>query len=272
MIDQHVKNYEEKKKNYLLNDSQRTIFVKKILPTLLMGSLLWLLGELLSSWFFSGIQISLFYMVIYIIILVIEVLLYFGVLIASKREMTLLVFLLYGIFSYGAGFISLPVVIYTEFLPQVHMFVSLSVGATFIVFLMGILLRNNYFAKGNVWAHIFLFSLGVLIVEIIFIYVFNIQNFLLTVPMSIAYICVVALVIMFYGAKVMKKDESAWLYKFAKIQGILILSLLIAIVVVLIVLIIIVLAIICGDSGGNLSGISWGGNAKIKKQKKDELI
>ena len=42
----------EKKKSYTLNDSQRSIFGRKILPTLLMGSVLWLLGEVLSSMYF----------------------------------------------------------------------------------------------------------------------------------------------------------------------------------------------------------------------------
>ncbi|MHA1670987.1 MAG: hypothetical protein ACTSV5_10505 [Promethearchaeota archaeon] len=211
-------------------------------------------------------------MVIYITILVIEVLLYFGFFFASKRESTFLVFLLYGIFSYGAGFVTLPVVIYTEFLPQIHMFVSLSVGATTIVFLMGILLRDKYFAKGHLWAHVFLFLLGILIIEIIFIYAFNIHNFLLTIPISMAYILVVALVIMFYGAKVMKKDESSWIYKFVKIQGILILSLIIAVIVVIIVLIIIALAIICGGDVGDLGSFSWSGSSSKKKREKNKLI
>ncbi|MCJ7651657.1 MAG: hypothetical protein MUP85_23875, partial [Candidatus Lokiarchaeota archaeon] len=94
-----------------------------------------------------------------------------------------------------------------------------------------------------------------------------IQNFLLTIPTTIAYICVVALVIMFYGAKVMKKDDSTWLHKFVKIQGILILSLIIAIIVVVIVLIIIVLAIICGDSGVDLGHLSWSETGKGSKKK-----
>ena len=52
---------QKKKKNYILDDSQRAIFVKKILPCLLLGSILWLIGELLSSWYFSDIQLSPFY-------------------------------------------------------------------------------------------------------------------------------------------------------------------------------------------------------------------
>ncbi|MHA1982635.1 MAG: hypothetical protein ACTSXN_16275 [Promethearchaeota archaeon] len=261
-----------KEKSYTLNDSQRAIFVRKILPTLLMGSILWLIGEV-SSLYFSDIQVSPFYMGIYIAILVIEGLLYFGFLYASKREKTLIVFLCYCIFSYGAGFVTLPLVIYTEFLSQVHMFVSLSVGATAIVFLMSLLLRNNYFAKGYIWVHIFMFLLGILVVEIIFIYVFNIQNFLLTIPISIAYILVVSLVIMFYGAKVMKKDDRSWLYKFAKIQGILILSLIIAVIAIIVILIIIALAIICGESGGaDFGNWSWAGSSSGTKKKKKEKI
>ncbi|MHA1457750.1 MAG: hypothetical protein ACTSR5_17555, partial [Promethearchaeota archaeon] len=101
----------EKKKSYTLNDSQRSIFGRKILPTLLMGSVLWLLGEVLSSMYFSDIQMSPFYIVIYIAIVIIEGLLYLGLFFASKRENTVLVILLYGIFSYGVGFMTLPIVI-----------------------------------------------------------------------------------------------------------------------------------------------------------------
>ena len=66
----------------------------------------------------------------------------------------------------------------------------------------------------------------------------------------------------------MKKDDSPWLYKFAKIQGILLISLMIAIAVVVIVLIIIVLAIICGGDI-DVSGWSFSGGSSSKKKKKD---
>jgi hypothetical protein len=115
-----------------------------------------------------------------------------------------------------------------------------------------------------------LYGFGCLIAEIIFIIVFDIHNYLLTIPVTLAYISVVALTVMFYGAKIVKKREkSSWLFILFKILGILFLVLALAIVIVVIVLIIIILAIACGDSSIDLSGIgsgSWSSRRKKRKQ------
>jgi hypothetical protein len=156
----------------------------------------------------------------------------------------------------------------TEFLPQVHMFVSLSVGALLIIYLIGLILRDNYFAKGYIWAHLILFLIGICIVEIVFILIFNIHNFLLTIPISLAYILIVALTTMFYGSKVVQKNEKdPWLLLFYKIERILLLSLIIAIVLVVVVLILVGIGIACGGSDFNLSGLG-GGRSKSKKKRK----
>ena len=71
---------------------------------------------------------------------------------------------------------------------------------------------------------------------------------------------------MFYGAKVIRKnDEKPWIFMFAKIQGMMLLSLIIAVVIVIIVLLIIAIAILAGDSNIDLSGISFSGGRKKKK-------
>jgi hypothetical protein len=147
------------------------------------------------------------------------------------------------------------------------MFVSISVGANAIVYIIALALRHRYFAKGYIWAHVVFFIFGFLLVEIVFIIVFNIQNYLLTIPITFAYICVVVLTVMFYGSKAVKKaDKIPWLLVAYKILGMMLLGIILALIFVVIVLIIIALAIICGDSGIDLGGLSWTSSGRRKKK------
>ncbi len=161
--------------------------------------------------------------------------------------------------------------VFTEFLPQVHMFVSLSLGALLITCLIGYILRDNYFAKGYIWAHIILFLIGIAVVEIVFILIFDIHNFLLTIPVSLAYILIVALTTMFYGSKALQKnEEEPWMLIFYKIEGILLLSLIIAIVIVVVVLILVAIGIACGGSDFSFSGLG-SGTSKSRRKKKSKI-
>ena len=151
------------------------------------------------------------------------------------------------------------------------MFVSLAVGANSIVYLIALALRDRYFAKGYIWAHVGLFILGFLLVEIVFIIVFSIQNYLLTIPITFAYICIVALTVMFYGAKAVKKaDKIPWLLVAYKLLGMLLLIILIALIFVVVALIIVALAIICGEAGGDFPDIGAIGSGRRKKKKKQQ--
>ncbi|MGB5913063.1 MAG: hypothetical protein WBH31_17870 [Promethearchaeia archaeon] len=177
--------------------------------------------------------------------------------------------ILFFIFCFIAGILSLPIIIFTEFLPQVRMFITLTLGAIIIVCIIGIVLRVKYFAKGYLWAHIILFLIGTAIMEFIFIILFNIENFLLTIPITLAYISIVSLTTMFYGARAIQKSEkSPWIYVFFKVEAILLLALIIAIVIVVVVLIFILIAIAVGDSNIDLSGLSGGSGTRRKKKAK----
>ena len=257
---------EKSKRGYRLNEAQRNIFLKKILPTLFVGSIIWLAAELVFSYTFQNIQLSGIFLIIYIIAIIGEVGLFIGIYFLSKHNKKVLSLVLYLIFSYLAGLVSLPIAIYTEFLTQVHMIVSLTVGANLIVILMGLTLRQKYFAGGHFWEHFFIFLIGLALIEIVFLIVFKIHN-LLTVPLTLSYLCTIALPIIFYGAKVIRKnDDAPWIFMFAKIQGIMLLSLIIAVVIVIIVLLIIAIAILAGDANVDLSGISITGGSRKKKK------
>jgi len=262
----------KKESNYILEPSQRKVFIEKILPTLLIGSIIWLIGEIVFSFFFSEAQLTGTFLVFYVSMIVVDAVLFLLLYFVAKSNKILLGLIILFLFCFIAGIISIPIVIFTEFLPQVHMFVSLAVGANSIVYVIALALRYRYFAKGYIWAHVVLFIFGFLLVEIVFIIVFSIQNYLLTIPITLAYICVVALTVMFYGSKAVKKAEKIpWLLIAYKIIGMMLLAIFIAILFVVIVLIIIALAIICGDSSIDFSGLGSIGSGSRKKKKKEKL-
>lgn len=255
----------KKESKYILEPSQRKVFIDKILPTLLIGSIIWLIGEILFSYFFSEAQLTGIFLAFYISMIIVDAVLFLLLYFVAKSNKILLGLIIFFLFCFIAGIISIPIVIFTEFLPQVHMFVSLAVGANSIVYIIALSLRDKYFAKGYIWAHVVLFMLGFLLVEIVFIIVFNIQNYLLTIPITFAYICVVALTVMFYGSKAVKKVEKIpWLLVAYKILGLILLVIILAIVFVVIVLLIIALVIICGGSGADFPDIGAMGSGRKK--------
>jgi hypothetical protein len=151
------------------------------------------------------------------------------------------------------------------------MFVSLSVGANLIVTILTLILGDKYFSKGYIWAHILLFLAGCGIVEIVFIFIFNIQNFLLTIPLSLSYILIVSLILIFYGVRTVNKiKNNNWIYALFKILGILLIALVISVVIAIIVLLIITCAI-ATDGGFDLSGLSVGGGGKVKRKKQQKI-
>ncbi|MFX1388698.1 MAG: zinc-ribbon domain-containing protein [Promethearchaeota archaeon] len=264
---------EKKRKfKYSLTNPQREILLRRVLPIMLIGSIIWLVSELIFSMIFIEIEFTPVFLIFYICMIILEAVLFISLFFVSKANKMILALLIFFIFSFIAGILSLPIIMITEFLPQVHMFVSLSVGALLIVCFIGLILRERYFTKEYIWSHLGLFLIGTLIIEIVFIFIFNIQNYLVTIPVSLAYILIVSLTTMFYGSRVVQKNENEpWMLIFYKIEGILLLSLIIAIVVVVIVLIIVGIAVACGGSGFDLSGLgggSGGGTGKLKKKKK----
>lgn len=262
----------KKKSNYKITSVQRKIIIGKIYPILLLGSIVWLSGEFLFSFLFSDLEFTGLNFVYYIAVVIVEAILFIIFFFTSKNNNTLLSISLFIVLCFLLGILSLPIVIFTEFIPQIHMFVSLSVGANIIVNFMTLLLRDKYFSKGYIWAHILLFLVGCAIIEIIFIVIFNIHNFLITIPISLAYISVISLILIFYGVRTVAKVENEnWIYSFFKILGILIVALVLAVVVVVIVLLIIVCAI-ASDGAFDLSGLGGGGGGIGKKKKKQSKI
>ncbi len=261
----------KKKTKYQITSIQRKILIGKIYPILLLGSIVWLCGEYLFSFLFSDLDLTGRNLLVYIIVVIVEVALFILFFFASKSNKTLLSISLFIILCFLLGILSLPIVIFTEFVSQVHMFVSLSVGASLIINFITLILRDKYFSKGYIWAHLLLFLVGCAIIELVFIVIFNIHNFLITVPLSLAYILVISLILIFYGVRTVSKVENEnWIYAFFKILGILLVALVLAVVVVVIVLLIIACAI-ATDGAFDLSGLGGGGGGKIKRKKRQKI-
>ncbi len=262
----------KKKTKYQITPIQRKILIGKIYPVLLLGSIVWLSGEYLFSFLFSDLDLTGRNLLVYIIIVIVEVNLFVAFFFSSKNNKTILSISIFIVLCFLLGILSLPIVIFTEFIPQVHMFVSLSVGANLIVNFLTLILRGRYFSKGYIWAHILLFLVGCAIIELVFIVIFNIQNFLLTVPISLAYILVISLILIFYGVRTVTKVENEkWIYTFFKILALLLVVLVLAVVVVVIVLLIVVF-VIATDGAFDASGLGGGGGGTGRKKRKKSKI
>lgn len=260
----------KKKSKYKIDEFQRKSLIGKIYPILLLGSLVWLSGELLFAYLFSDLEFTGLNLIYYIIIVIVEVNLFVIFFLTSKYNKTLLSFLIFITICFLLGILSLPIIIFTAFLPQVHMFVTLSVGANVIVNFMTLFLRNKYFSKGYIWAHILLFLVGCALVEIVFIVIFNIHNFLFTIPSTLAYILIISIILIFFGVRTVSKVENDnWIYALFKILGITLLALVLAVVVVVIVLLIIACAI-ATDGAVDFGGLGGGGGGR-KKQKQQKI-
>jgi hypothetical protein len=264
-----VESQEQKKApKYQINSVQRKFLISRIYPILLLGSIIWLSGEYLFSFLFSDIELKGSNLIYYTVVVIIEAILFVLFFFTAKNKKTLTSLFFFIILCFIFGILSLPIVILTEFIPQVHMFVSLSVGAGIIINFMTIVLRDNFFSKGYIWVHILLFIAGCVIVEIVFIFFFNIQNFLLSIPISLAYILIISLILIFFGVRIIKTIENEnWIYILFKILAVLLVALVLAIIVVAIVLLIIACAI-ATDGAFDLSGFGGGGSSGFKRKKK----
>jgi len=264
---------------YILTPSQRTIFLQKILPLILIGNITWLIGELFFEFIFSGVRFSEL-IGFYLFIVVIDIILFFSLNVISLKDMKVLGFIVYIIFTFTAGIITMPLVKLSNLLAnQVHMFLFSALECTIIVALIGLSLKDKYFAEGYVGAHVILFILFLTIAEIIFLVIYNIQNFFLTIPISLSGLCVFSLVTMFFGAISIKKlEKHPWIFIAYKIVSIYVFIAFGTILVAIVILIIVVIAIILEDSNFgfpswlHFSGWFWGPtpSSGIVREKKQE--
>ena len=260
----------KKQSRYILNDSQRKLFLYRILPLLIIGNMLWLLSEMVLSFLFNEASFTPEFGIIYISFMVADIFAFILFYLTARKNLILMSILFYLMFTCLAGAISLPIIILIPMLArQVTMFIVASFEGTIVVALVAIVLRNRYLKKGNIFIHGILFLIFLALAEGVFFIIFSIENWVLTLSITFPYILIVSLILLFYGAIAVKKEEKQpWPYILFKIISILLLSLIISIAVAIIVLIVIALAIICGDGSFDLSGLSFSGSGRRKKKMK----
>jgi FtsH-binding integral membrane protein len=270
---EQTKNGDSKKKQsrYLLNDPQRKLFLHRIIPFLIIGCTIWLASEILFSYLFKGASFTHEFIIFYVCFIIADLIALFLFFITARKNQILTSIFFYFIFTYLAGAISLPIIIfYPDLSQQVNMFIVASLEGTIVVALLAIFLRKRYLNKGNVFIHVILFLILLALAECAFFLMFSIENWILTLSITLPYLLIVSLIIIFYGAIAVKNEgKQSWSYILFKVLGALLVSLLIAVAIAILVLIIICLAIICGDGNFDLSGLSFGGSGSRKKKKKN---
>jgi len=132
----------KKHSKYILDVSQQRLLVKKIYPFLTVGSLFWLIGEIFFSNIFTDFELINQLYPVYIFSIILEAVLFILFFIFSKKNMIFWGIITFYSFSFLAGTLSLPIVLFTDFLPQIHMFVFLSLIANLIVVFISFVLNK----------------------------------------------------------------------------------------------------------------------------------
>lgn len=261
----------EDKSNYALNNNERALMINKIVPTLLFGNLIWLISTIMFIFLYTTNLLGMNFWLLYFIILGVSIIILVLLHISAQydQEMTLLgLFIIFSILSgiHGVLFVNLNL----AFTKQVLMFVSANLGGTLIVYLIGFTLKDKFMADGYIWLNIVVFLIFLGLISSIYYLIFGIQNWLLTIPITLSYFSIISLIILFYGSLIVQNlEERSWSYVIYKILRILLLSLIVAIVIAVIVLIFVIFGIL---GGGNLdfSGLSFHRSGKKKKKKQTQ--
>ncbi len=225
--------------SYLTPD-QRKIFFYKVLPAIFLGSITWLLSDLLFGRLFESASYRGWFFVFYSFMIFLNIILFVLLYIISRAGKNLSALMLYLIIAFNTGVIGMPIFVWRPDLSiYFHSFVSLGIGSVLIVFLMGFFLRDKFFAKEyNIWLHIIVFlfcSLIVFGVFFVFSFIFGFTNLALLL-ISYLYLVVVAFVMIFVGVATKKNYKSnLWMLT---VSGILMffVGIVIAILVVIIVI------------------------------------
>ncbi|MFX1238599.1 MAG: hypothetical protein ACFFBP_03065 [Promethearchaeota archaeon] len=251
-----------------ISDSERLILVCKVVPTLFIGSVIWLISELIFGTVFTRIIIpGEIFFAIYIPMNIANVILFIFFYFICRKGNIILSILLYFLFAFCAGIIIVPIsnmtVLDQGLRIYVHAFVSLAMGGTAIVLILALVLKDRYFNKDYLWSNLIIFGLGLLTMSIVFIVIYQITNYILII-ISIVVLIIIALLVMFYGASLTKKvKEEYWMVIVFRVLA----SLLLFSFLVLLVLIIILLAI-ASEGNLDLSGLGgWSSGSKRKEKK-----
>ena len=257
---------------YSLSNSERKILVNKVLPVLFVGSLIWLASELLFGTIFTHIAFPPdTVLIIYILMSILNGILLLLFFFISQKGNTILGIILYFTFAFTAGIIAVPISMSTvwdiHLRIYVHAFVSLVFAGTVIVLIMGLVFKKNFFKKGYFWYHVLIFGIATLIVMIIFILIYSVQNIIL-ITIALAFLILTIVLITLYGIKLTKKiKEDYWIYIVFRVIG----SLLFFSFLVIIILIVFAISVVLAEGDIYIGDISGGGAPSGKRKGKKKI-
>ena len=254
-----------------LNDSQRIVFKNKVLPTIFAGSVIWLISELIFGSIFTKISIpgELFF-AIYIPMIIADAVLYIVFYFLSRKGNVVFSIIMYFLFAVCAGIITVPISILTildvNLRIYVHGFISLVMAGGAIVFIVALLLQERFFTREYRWVNVLMFILGIFLMAIAFILIYQIRNMILMI-ISIVVLTIITLLVLLYGASLTRNVEGDnWIkVVFYILQSLLIFSFLVFLVLIMIILIILSEGDFDITGIGNLSGSSRSKSSKKRK-------
>lgn len=248
---------------YILTDSKRTVFLQKVMPTIFIGSLIWLISEILFGIVFTEIASLLDIGAIYVIMVILNAILFVIFYVVSRKGKNISGLIIYFMFAFTAGVLSVPIFIWlSDFSIYVHVFVSLAVWGTAIILIIGLILKDKFLTAGYFWLQFLLIAIGIILVLLFYIFVMAITNWIV-ILISMIYLISISLIIMLYGTIMTKKiKDDFWIFIAFRILCFL----LIFVVIILIVVLIIAAAIAGADAIGGSGGWSSSGKKKKKKE------
>ncbi|MBN1800264.1 MAG: hypothetical protein JW891_02090 [Candidatus Lokiarchaeota archaeon] len=254
-------------------DSDRMIFVYKVLPVLFTGSAIWLISQVLFNYIFVSQTIlsQEFFLVFYIVMTILNGVLFLLFYVSSRSGNEFYGIFFYLSFAFTAGTIPVPIsmiiVLDQALKTYVNAFVSLVFGGTLIVFFMGIIFRWNFFKRKYIFLHVLIFVIGIICLEILFLVIYGVSNPIL-IAVSTLVMITATIVILFYGISLSSKMKGDyWIYVVFRI----IFSLLLISLIFLIIVIVLVIAMVVQDDLA-LDGLFYSpSGGKTKKNKKKYL-
>lgn len=253
----------------VLLEEERNLYLKKVLPTILVGSLIWLMSEVLFSFIFANTPSFFDIGVFYILILVLNTLLIVVFFFLANRGNSFISVLMYFLFAFSSGILSVPIlIISSDAVIYVHIFVTLAVSGTGIVMIAGVILKEKFFASGSVFQTFVIITLGGIITLVLIFILFAQTHWFVLLVSSIIYVYIV-IIIAFYGSRVTSNyKEDYWTYVVFRILSFLLLTVIIIVIIALIIAMIFMGADSFDFSGGGGGGGSGGGSSKKKKKNK----
>ncbi len=256
---------------FSLTDSQQKIFKNKVLPTIFIGSVIWLASELIFGSFFTKVYIpGEIFFAIYIPMIIANIILYIFFYSVSKKGNMLLGVIIYFLFAICAGIITVPIsiisVLDVSLRIYVHGFISLVMAGGAIVYILALVLKDHFFKKAHLLLNLLMFILGIALMSIIFILIYSISNLILII-ISISVLTIITLLILLYGAYLTRKiKDDNWIpVVFQLLQALLVFSFLIFLVVIMI------LVIFASEGDFDISGIvNWSGR-DVRLSKREAL-